>query len=108
MTTTFTHRCVHHPVREAVARCPSCGRFFCRECISEHEDRVLCATCLARSTLKEARARSRVTAVIRPLLVVAGLLIAWSFFDLLGRTLMMLPADVHEGTVWDQATTTEE
>jgi hypothetical protein len=37
-------RCLNHMLREAVARCPECSRFFCRECITEHEDKVLCAS----------------------------------------------------------------
>ena len=41
-------RCFNHTSREAVARCPECGRFFCRECITEHDDRVLCAVCLGK------------------------------------------------------------
>ena len=34
--------------REAVARCPECTQFFCRECITEHDDRVLCSACLKK------------------------------------------------------------
>jgi len=45
----LTHqRCHHHQFREAAARCPECGRYFCRECITEHADRVLCASCLGK------------------------------------------------------------
>ncbi|MBT8374528.1 MAG: rhomboid family protein, partial [Deltaproteobacteria bacterium] len=28
-------RCNNHGQREAVARCPKCRRYFCRECITE-------------------------------------------------------------------------
>ena len=36
-------RCFNHMLREAVACCPECRRYFCRECVTEHEDKVLCA-----------------------------------------------------------------
>ena len=39
-------RCFNHMLREAVACCPECRRYFCRECVTEHEDKVLCAACL--------------------------------------------------------------
>ena len=41
-------RCFNHATREAVARCPECHHFFCRECITEHDDRVLCTGCLKK------------------------------------------------------------
>ena len=41
-------RCWNHEAREAACRCPACGRSYCRECVSEHEGRLLCAACLSR------------------------------------------------------------
>ena len=43
-------RCYHHHGREAVVRCPECGRFYCRECVTEHDDRMLCSRCLEQIT----------------------------------------------------------
>ena len=40
--------CKIHPAREAVARCPECSSYYCRECITEHEFRMVCASCLAK------------------------------------------------------------
>jgi len=40
--------CLNHHAREAVAKCPDCGHFYCRECIAEHDDRVICAACLRK------------------------------------------------------------
>jgi hypothetical protein len=34
------------------------------------------------------------------LLPVAGLLMAWLFFYVLGRTLLSIPVAVHDGTLW--------
>ena len=48
-TSALTHqRCFHHSHREAVARCPECRQFYCRECVTEHDYRVICATCLKK------------------------------------------------------------
>ena len=107
MNVSVAQRCVHHPNREAVARCPECGRFFCRECVSEHEDRVLCASCLARVGRVEKQERSIVGSLLRSFMAVVGLLVAWWFFDLLGQGLMKLPASVHEGTVWESVASEE-
>jgi uncharacterized paraquat-inducible protein A len=50
MSETWRTRCHNHPQREAAARCPECGRFFCRECVTEHEGRVICSACLRALT----------------------------------------------------------
>jgi hypothetical protein len=39
--------------------------------------------------------------VARALLPIAGLLMAWLFFYALGRTLLLIPSAVHDGTVWE-------
>jgi hypothetical protein len=93
-------RCFNHGEREAVARCPVCHQFFCRECITEHDDRVICAKCLrsvTRAPVMKSRGRVKTLAVCRCLL---GLLVAWFFFYLIGETLVALPASFHEATFW--------
>jgi len=88
-------RCFNHASREAVARCPECGRTFCRECISEHDDRVICAFCLKRLSKKAARP-SRLVGLVRLAQVLMGLLLLWSSFYLLGRALLTIPSSFHE------------
>jgi hypothetical protein len=93
-------RCFNHADREAVARCPGCRQFFCRECITEHDDQVICANCLrklARVSLLKRRGWVNTFAVGRCLL---GLLMAWFFFYLAGVSLLSLPTFFHEGTFW--------
>lgn len=83
-------RCANHPGREAAARCPECRSFFCRECVTEHEGRVLCAACIRKLTVARAvprRALLRNLAAVVP--VGLGLLAAWLFFYLLGRWLVL-------------------
>jgi hypothetical protein len=99
----ISQRCRNHPSREAVARCPGCSRFFCRECISEHEGRVLCAACLAGILKKKIASGGRLTHFNRLLLAFAGIFAAWFFFDVLGHLLLRIPASFHEGTIWEKA-----
>lgn len=41
-------RCLFHPLREAAARCPLCGGTFCRECVTDEDDKLACPPCLRR------------------------------------------------------------
>src|SRR5689334_12307118 len=41
-------RCLFHPLREAAARCPSCGGTFCRECVTDEDGKLACPPCLRR------------------------------------------------------------
>jgi hypothetical protein len=92
--TILDQRCAHHSFREAVAQCPSCKRFFCRECVTEHEGRMICVNCVsvltrgAHAVERASRARWTVTAV-------AGILIAWLVFYYLGLTLARIPSQFH-------------
>lgn len=44
------NRCQFHPEREAVARCPRCGRHFCAECVTEQAGVMRCGPCLSAET----------------------------------------------------------
>jgi hypothetical protein len=93
-------RCAHHGNREAVARCPECRRFFCRECVVEHDGRALCASCLKRLS-RGAGARSlRFPGVLRFAQALAGLVVGGCFFYLIGKALLSIPTAFHDGTVW--------
>lgn len=93
-------RCFNHAQREAVARCPECGRFFCRECISEHEGRVVCASCLAALAVKVETRRPWRNRLFWLLMVSTGLFLCWAWFYYLGSILLYLPSSFHEGTLW--------
>ena len=103
MATALTQRCLHHPSREAVARCPECEHFFCRECITEHEDRVICSSCLRKLTAPVERKRRNFAPLGRTAAAALGVLLAWLFFFLVGRMLVNIPTKFHEGTVWQSA-----
>lgn len=100
MNDILHQRCFNHMFREAVARCPGCGRFFCRECITEHEDKVLCASCLGQksNTIKEKLHRFQW--VFRLGHFFLGMMIAYVIFFYLAQILLSLPTSFHEGTLW--------
>ena len=100
-----TRRCVRHSAREAAARCPECGGFFCRECVVEHAGRLLCAPCLARIShgadvrrIRWARCREALTAV-------AGVAVLWLVFYVAGALLLKIPSQVHDGSAWRRLST---
>jgi uncharacterized paraquat-inducible protein A len=108
MAVLVAQRCLNHTLREAVARCPECGNFFCRECITEHEDRVVCSSCLKKLTKKTETKRRNLAPIARAMFAFCGLLIAWFFFFIIGRMLVNIPTSFHEGTVWEKALELEE
>jgi hypothetical protein len=71
--------CWNHETREAVCRCPGCARSYCRECVTEHEARLLCAACL-RKALPDAVSPRRAQRVPRLVLLTAGLMLSWLLF----------------------------
>jgi hypothetical protein len=93
-------RCLNHLQREAVARCTACRQYFCRECISEHQARVLCAACLRKAADARPGRRGRFGGLMRLGQCLAGLVLAWLFFYIMGECLLTLPSSFHEGTVW--------
>ncbi len=95
-------RCFHHAQREAAARCPECQRFYCRECITEHEERVLCANCLKKVLHPPLKERPWFVATLNTMQLIFGLSVLWMLFYLLGATLLSIDSSVHEGTVWKE------
>lgn len=94
-------RCFNHLPREAVARCPDCARYFCRECVTEHDDRVICAACLKQISMPPLTRRRARTGAVRLLQCLLGFLTVWFFFYLIGDGLLRLPTSFHEGTLWE-------
>jgi hypothetical protein len=97
-------RCFNHASREAVARCPECRRNFCRECISEHDDRVICAFCLKRLSKKAGR-RYRLVGLVRLVQILMGVLLLWLSFYLLGKALLVIPSSFHDMAIGQEKST---
>jgi hypothetical protein len=95
-------RCNNHMYREAVARCPECGRFFCRECITEHDDKVLCAACLRKRRKPGGRRIHSYQWFFRLGHFFAGLVLLYVIFYYVAQILLALPADFHDGTLWQK------
>jgi hypothetical protein len=97
MTALARQICLNHPHREAVARCVECARFFCRECIADHEGRLICASCLhklAGAAVQVARTWPGAVRAVAKSLV--GFTLAWLCFYNAGRALVQLPSTFHE------------
>jgi hypothetical protein len=101
MSQVAARKCVRHQEREAVARCPSCGEHFCRECVVEHAGVLLCAACLAREAATVAGARRTDWRRLGELALTATCVaLLWVVFYGFGQFLKIIPPKVHEGTVW--------
>lgn len=93
MTGGLVHqRCWNHEMREAVCRCPACGRHFCRECVTEHESRLLCAACLQSIARALPAGQRRGRALLTPMAAAAGLLLSWLIFYVGGEILLEIAA----------------
>jgi len=92
MTTLAQERCFRHDLREAAGRCPSCRRYYCRECLTEHDHRLLCVACLAK--LPSSQAPIRKPWRLDYAYPLVGLLLAFTLFYWLGQTLILATTDI--------------
>ncbi len=90
MTSLAEQRCFNHSSREAVVRCTSCRRFYCRECVSEHDGRMVCAACVSAAAPQTAAKRSQLVWIFA---AAAGFLLAWLTFYYVGIGLARIPSD---------------
>ena len=86
--------------REAAGRCPKCSHFYCRECITEHDDKVICASCLEKQFAEVEDKKGKIADILKWVGVVFGFFFCWLFFYFLGKILLMIPSAFHEGTIW--------
>jgi len=95
--------CLIHPDRSAVARCPACREFFCSECITEHDGKLICAACLAKGSVQR-RGPEKKRLVIHPAAVLqflVALALCWALYYFAGRFLGGIPDEFHDGTIWE-------
>ncbi len=96
-------QCTIHPERAATARCPSCRRFFCGECVTEHDGRLVCSACLAAGS-EARRTPARKASVFHPAAWIQwglALGIVWVLFYFFARFLGDIPDAFHDGTIWE-------
>ncbi len=110
MSALSTTSCCLHELRPAAARCPGCRRFFCAECITEHDGRLRCAQCLTAERQADESASSNRDERTVPArrwwatLFQAALAVSlcWVLYYSVARLLMAIPADFHDGTLWEE------
>jgi hypothetical protein len=73
-------QCFNHAERLAAARCPECGHSYCRECITEHDGRLVCAVCLRKHSPAGLQRRNWYKAIALPVMGVAALSASWLVF----------------------------
>ncbi len=93
-------RCLNHTEREAAARCLECNRVFCRECVTEFEHRVICASCLKKLAGSHPARLSRLSGFSRLGQCLLAIFFLWLVFYSLGQALLRTPDSFHEGTLW--------
>lgn len=89
-------RCFNHGQREAVARCPSCRRHYCRECVTEHDHKLLCASCIAALSSTSEIQQQRRWPIIPALQLSASVFVLWIAFFTVGQALLSIPAEFHD------------
>jgi hypothetical protein len=94
------NRCFNHISREAIALCSSCGRHYCKECVTEHMGRMTCSYCIERLPVKKELKRGTLYLAVRGFEMAAGLMLLWLILYYIGRLLILLPSSFHEGTFW--------
>jgi hypothetical protein len=96
VSTLAQERCAFHPEREAAVRCRECSRFYCRECVTEHLGRMMCARCVGQALAAPVARGSSM--LLWSALAGVGFLLAWSIFYYFGMALARVPASFHGGT----------
>jgi hypothetical protein len=91
-------RCLLHVDREAAVRCPVCHEYFCRECVTEHDNRFVCASCLRDLVKKEPAPKATLNWLTLPFRLCFGFSLAWFGFYILGRLLLLVPPSVQNGS----------
>jgi len=94
-------RCFNHGGREAVAQCLECSRYYCRECVTAHGARVLCASCLGSTAVTSAPRRRMITTAWRAMQLATGFVFVWLLVYAVGRGLLWLPSEFHEHMIWE-------
>ena len=89
-------RCFNHGQREAVARCPSCRRHYCRECVTEHDHKLLCASCIEALASTQSATERRPWPIIPTLQLFVALFVLWISFYGVGRALLLVPSQFHQ------------
>ncbi len=99
----ITHcKCYNHASREAVARCPQCSHYFCRECITEHDDVIMCAICLEKASNSTKQKGHFLSHLIVVMLCSFSFFVLWLIFYYFGQQINAIPDGFHKETLWNK------
>ena len=96
--------CLNHPKREAAAQCTSCGKPFCRECVTELDGRMVCGPCYRKQVQRVEKPQRDWFAVTTTLQALAGAGVLWFTSWVVGQALLNIKSSFHEGIVWESVT----
>jgi hypothetical protein len=99
-------QCLRHPDRSAVARCRSCAQAFCRECVVEHEYRLMCADCLRREAGRPGDRAGRVPWAALAQWV-SAVCVVWVMWYGVASAWRRVPSAVHDGLIWQKPETND-
>ncbi|OGH60014.1 MAG: hypothetical protein A3G34_12080 [Candidatus Lindowbacteria bacterium RIFCSPLOWO2_12_FULL_62_27] len=97
MTELAASSCRLHPDRPAAALCPGCRRYYCRECVTEHDDQLLCRSCMDAVRSPADRRAGLWEWPARLAMLGAGLFGVYTLFYFAGQILSWIPPDYHAG-----------
>jgi hypothetical protein len=100
MNTLALQKCLNHPEREAAARCVECAGNYCRECVVEHDHRLLCAACLRKIRTTSVFRERWLKRIWLSAQTVMALFFLWITFFTFGKLLLSIPSSFHEGDWW--------
>jgi len=78
-----------------VSLCVECRRAYCRECVVDHDGRLICAACLAGLRAPAARGGSVRQRIFAAAGMAVTLLLCWIVFYMAGRLLMTAESGHH-------------
>ncbi|QYY35097.1 hypothetical protein [Ruficoccus sp. ZRK36] len=98
MGSLATQRCKNHVDREAVARCMSCMDYFCRECTTEHDGRMICKHCLEEELTQQQQRPKRhlVRGFIGGIAALGSFTVCFFIFYKMGSMLISIAESYYE------------
>lgn len=86
-------KCQNHTSREAVAKCPICQHYYCRECVTEHNNQFICVGCLSTQQTGVNNSKNSFFTVFKLILFsIFTILTSWYFFQIIGSLLLKIPS----------------
>ncbi len=95
-------RCFHHWEREAAAKCRSCNRHYCRECVTFVGGKMVCAACLAAESQAQTERKRRFGLLAEAACGVLGFLAVWGVVAFAGKLMILIPDRFHDASIWEE------